>query len=400
MYPVGEVEVLAVIPKRSTGPLAGLRIVELGGIGPAPYCGMLLADQGADVIRLDPPQLTGRRTPFPVLHRNKRSVTVDMKTAAGVDLVRRMAVDADAVIEGFRPGVAERLGVGPTALCAANSALVYGRMTGWGQDGPFAQVPGHDVNYLALSGVLHNTGTAGGPPIIPLNLVGDMGGGGMMLAYGLTAALLSARATGVGQVVDAAMVDGAVSQLAGIFGELSFGRWVDGRDTANFVAGNAPWYGVYRCADDGYVAVGCQEPQFYSALLAGLGLANEPLLADQMNHAAWPAMTARIAEVFAARCRDEWMTVFDGAETCISPVLSIAEAAAHPHNMERGTFVRASDGMLQPAPVPRFLGTPAAEPAGAVRLGAHTREVLSELGLSETEVDELTEQHVIRCVAG
>ncbi|MFG2524956.1 CaiB/BaiF CoA transferase family protein [Streptomyces sp. NPDC048527] len=377
------------------GPLTGIRVIELGGIGPAPYCGMLLADQGAELIRLDPVAQHGRRSHYPVIQRGKKSVAVDLKSADGVAAVHRLVATADAVTEGFRPGVAERLGIGPDQLLSVNPRLVYGRMTGYGQEGPLAQAAGHDVNYLAATGVLHNTGPADGEPVIPLNLVGDMGGGGMLLAFGLTSALLSARTTGRGQVVDAAMVDGVVSQLAGLFGPIHRGQWTDGRHPANAYAGNAPWYAAYRCADGGHMAVGCVEPQFWAETLSVLGLGEEPLFARQHDVAAWPAMKSRMAEVFSARTRAEWAAAFEGRETCVSPVLGIAESARHPHHVARRTFVTTADGSLAPNAAPRFLGTPAPEPGVAAVVGEHTREVLGDAGLTRAELDALADRGVI-----
>ncbi|MGW6460954.1 CaiB/BaiF CoA transferase family protein [Streptomyces sp. NPDC055078] len=373
----------------STGPLAGVRVIELGGIGPAPYCGMLLADQGAEVVRVDPPAHAGKRSVYPVLHRNRRSVSVDLKKPAGADAVRRLIGTADAVIEGFRPGVAERLGLGPEECMADHPRLVYGRMTGWGQNGSLARTPGHDVNYLAISGALSQIGTAGGPPVIPLNLVADMGGGGMMLAFGMVSGLLYARTTGNGQIVDAAMTDGTVSQLAGILGQLGGGKWQDGRDPGNGVAGNAPWYRVYECADGGHMAAGCLEPQFYAAMLRTLGLENDPLMAEQHDRGSWPAMVRRVAEIFATRDRAEWTAVFEDVEACVTPVLGIAEAAAHPHNAERGLYFTDRDGRLQPSPAPRLSTTPADEPRPAPVIGTHTREVLAGAGLTDDQLDEL-----------
>jgi alpha-methylacyl-CoA racemase len=373
------------------GPLAGTRVIELGGLGPGPYCAMLLADLGAEVIRIDPPSLTGKRTRHRVIHRGRLSMGLDLKNPAGAAVARRLISTADVVIEGFRPGVAERLGFSPTSLLEANPRLVYGRMTGWGQDGPLAQVAGHDLNYIALTGALYNIGPAGGPPVIPLNLVADMGGGGMMLAFGISAALLHARATGVGQVVDAAMIDGSVSQLAGILGELAGGRWTDGRVAGNGVNGSAPWYAVYRCADGGYLAIGAFEPQFYANALRVLGLDLDPLFAKQHDVSAWPAMTERLTELFATRTRDQWAALFEGVDACVTPVLSISEAAVHQHHVQRGTYVRAADGSIQPGVAPRFSATPAGVPQAPPRFGAHTREVLCELGLADADLADLVE---------
>lgn len=376
------------------GPLAGIRVVELGGIGPGPFCGMILSDLGAEVIRVDRPSTAGGENPFPVLHRGRRSVTVDLKAPAGRDLVLRLLARADAVIEGFRPGVAERLGLGPKECLAGNPRLVYGRMTGWGQDGPMADEPGHDINYVALAGALGAIGPADGDPVVPLNVVGDMGGGGLLLATGIAAALLSSRTTGRGQVVDAAMTDGAAIQLAAIWGLRAIGRWRDRRGV-NLLDGGAPFYRAYRCADGKYVAVGCLESEFYAALLRVLGLAGDPVFADQLDEAAWPAMSTRLAESFASRPRDEWIGVFEGQSACVTPVLELAEATTHPHNAARRTYVLDGRGVVQPHPAPRFLGTPTSPPAPARAFGADTDEVLSEAGVEPETIEALRAEGVI-----
>ena len=379
------------------GPLAGVRVAELGGIGPVPFCGMLLGDLGATVVRVDHPAAAGRPSPFPVLHRNRRSIAVDLKQPQGVDLVLRLVEDCDAVIEGFRPGAVERLGLGPDACLARNPRLVYGRMTGWGQDGPWAAEPGHDINYIALAGALHAIGPADGDPVPPLNLVGDFGGGGMLLALGLLSGVLSARATGRGQVVDAAMTDGTALQLAMTYGFLAQGRWEDRRGV-NMLDGGAPYYGVYRCGDGRHVAVGAIEHPFYASLLRVLGLTDDPLFARQQDRAAWPAMRTRLEQVFAGRSRDDWAGLFDGEGACVTPVLSLTEAARHPHNVARGTY-RPLAGSPAPAPVPapapRFSGTPSADPAAAAAVGADTAGVLAELGLAADEVAALRDKGVV-----
>ncbi|MGW1979527.1 CaiB/BaiF CoA transferase family protein [Streptomyces sp. NPDC001889] len=371
----------------TTGALAGIRVVELGGIGPGPFAGMLLADQGAEVVRVDRPALAGTASGHPVLHRGRRSVALDLKDPRGVEAALAIIDTADALVEGFRPGVAERLGLGPGICLARNPGLVYGRMTGWGQDGPLAQAPGHDINYIAVAGALGALGAAGENPPVPLNLFGDMGGGGMLLALGITTALLSAERTGRGQVVDAAMTDGTAVQLALIHGLLAVGRWEDARGV-NLFDGGAPFYRTYRTSDGGHMAVGSVEPPFYAALLDVLGLAGDPLFARQHDRAAWPAMSARLDEVFAGRTRAEWTAVFDGTPSCVTPVYGLTEAASHPHNVARGTYYT-ENGLLQPAPAPRFSGTPAATPRPAPVVGAHTREVLTEAGLDADTVDAL-----------
>jgi alpha-methylacyl-CoA racemase len=377
------------------GPLAGIRVLELGGIGPGPFCGMILTDLGAEVIRVERIGEAGEKPPHPVLHRGRRSLAIDLKDPAAVAIVLRLVETADALIEGFRPGVTERLGLGPTPCLDRNPRLVYGRMTGWGQEGPLAEEPGHDINYIALAGALGAIGPSGGDPVVPLNLVGDMGGGGMLLALGVVAALLHARATGEGQVVDAAMTDGTALQLAGVYGLLGRGRWHDRRG-ANVLDGAAPFYRTYRCADDGHVAVGCLEPQFYAELLRVLELADSPLFADQYDVSSWPAMASRLSEIFGTRPRDEWAGAFEARAACVTPVLSLGEAARHPHNLARGTYVLdAGGGVVQPAPAPRFGGSPTATPSPAPIVGADTNDVLAELGLDRAEIDALRERGVI-----
>ncbi|MGW8762904.1 CaiB/BaiF CoA transferase family protein [Streptomyces sp. NPDC055815] len=371
----------------SAGPLDGIRVVELGGIGPGPFAGMLLADQGAEVIRIDRPADAGRASGHPVLHRGRRSVALDLKDPAGAEAVLAITDTADALIEGFRPGVAERLGLGPKTCLERNPRLVYGRMTGWGQDGPLAQAPGHDINYIAVAGALGALGRADENPPVPLNLFGDMGGGGMLLALGVTTALVHAQRTGRGQVVDAAMTDGTAVQLSLIHGLLAVGRWKDERD-ANLFDGAAPFYRTYRTADARYMAVGSVEPQFYAVLLDVLGLTDEPLFAAQLDREAWPAMCARLDEVFATRTRDQWAAAFDGTESCVTPVYGLTESATHPHNVARGTYYTEA-GLLQPAPAPRYQGTPAARPAPAPVIGSHTREVLTEIGLNAADIEGL-----------
>jgi alpha-methylacyl-CoA racemase len=344
------------------GPLAGLKVVELAGIGPGPHAAMILADLGASVVRVDRPsgglQLGVPGAPDPTL-RGRRRVAADLKDPAGRETVLRLAERADVLLEGYRPGVTERLGVGPADCHARNPRLVYARMTGWGQDGPLAARAGHDINYISLTGVLHAIGRAGERPVPPLNLVGDFGGGSMLLVVGVLAALWEAQRSGQGQVVDAAMVDGASLLVQMVWGLRGQGRWTDGREE-NVLDGHAPFYDTYTCADGRHLAVGALEPQFYAALLAGLGLDGEKLPA-QYDRTGWPALRARFTEVFASRSRDEWAEVFAGTDACVTPVLAFGEVPAHPHLAARGTIVE-RDGIPQAAPAPRFSRTPPAVP--------------------------------------
>jgi alpha-methylacyl-CoA racemase len=340
-----------------TGPLAGLRVVELAGIGPGPHAAMVLADLGAEVVRIDRPsgglQLGDAEAPDPTL-RGRRRVAADLKDPAGREIVLRLVERADVLIEGYRPGVTERLGVGPADCHARNPRLVYGRMTGWGQDGPLAQRAGHDINYISVTGALHAIGRAGERPVPPLNLVGDFGGGSMLLVVGVLAALWEAERSGHGQVVDAAMVDGASLLVQMVWSLLGQGAWRDERGV-NLLDGHTPFYDTYTCADGRYVAVGALEPQFYAAFLDGLGL-DQAELPAQYDQEGWPTLRARFTEVFATRSRDEWAKLFDGTDACVSPVLSFAEAAEHPHLEARSTIV-APDGVRQAAPAPRFSRT-------------------------------------------
>ena len=364
------------------GPLHGLRVIELVGIGPGPFAAMLLADLGADVVRVDragPGSPLAVEPRFDLLNRGKRSIAVDLKQDRGRELVLALAGRADAVIEGFRPGVAERLGIGPAAALARNPRLVYGRMTGWGQDGPLAGSAGHDITYLAVTGALHAIGRAGGPPQVPANLLGDFGGGSLYLVVGLLAALREAERTGRGQVVDAAVTDGAAHLTTLLHGLGAAGRWRDERGV-NLLDTGAPFYDVYPAADGRYLAVGALEPQFYAEFIRLLDPGED--LPAQHDRAGWPRLRARIAAAFATRTQREWAQVFEGTEACVAPVLSLAEAVSHPHLAGRGTFER-RDGVVQPAAAPRFSGTPAG-PVGPPALpGAHTREVLADWGLGE-----------------
>ena len=370
-----------------SGPLTGLRVVELAGLGPAPYACMLLAELGADVVRVDRPG-GGSLIVAPekdALNRSRPSVAVDLKSPGGRDVLLRLIDGADVLVEGLRPGVLERLGVGPDEALARNPRLVFARMTGWGQDGPLAQRAGHDINYLGLTGALHAIGPAD-RPVPPLNIGADFGGGSMFLIVGILAALFERGTSGRGQVVDAAMVDGASSLVTMVYGMLGAGLWRD-RRAANLLDGGAPFYDTYACADGGHVAVGALEPQYYAALLEGLGLA-DALPGAQYDVAHWPEHRRRFTEAFASRTRDEWAAAFEGTDACVTPVLGLEEAPAHPHLAARGTFVE-QDGTALPGPAPRFSRTPGAVRGAARRPGADTRAVLSDWGFSADEVGDL-----------
>ena len=358
-----------------SGPLAGLKVLEFAGIGPAPFAGMLVSDLGADVVRIDRPGAVVDR--FAIEARGRRAVTLDLKTDAGRETALALAGKAEVLIEGFRPGVMERLGLGPDAVHARNPKLVYGRMTGWGQAGPHAAAPGHDVNYLALTGALHAIGPAE-RPVVPLNLVADMGGGALYLAFGVLAAVLHARATGEGQVVDCAMTDGSIGLMSLILGHFARGTWADARE-ANIIDGGAPFYGVYACADGGWVSVGASEPPFYAALLKGLGLDGAEL-PDQMDQARWPELRERFAAVFKTKTRAEWCALLEGSDACVAPVLSMTEAPRHPHNAARDAFVEV-DGVTQPAPAPRFSKTPGAVQGSPADAAARGEEALTDWGV-------------------
>lgn len=389
------------------GPLTGVRVIELAGIGPGPFASMMLADLGADVVRVDRPG-GGRFGAFPgdLLNRNRRSIAVDLKQPEGRDLVLDLVAGADALVEGFRPGVTERLGLGPDDCLAANPKLVYGRMTGWGQDGPLAQRAGHDIDYLALTGALHGVGRAGERPVPPMNLLGDYGGGGMMLALGVVAALYAVRGGAPGQVVDAAIVDGVSVLATQIHALRGIGLWQDPRGV-NLLDGGAPFYDTYECADGRYVAVGALEPQFYAELVrltgfppdggdgpqdAGAAVGGEAL--DRDDPANWPALRAAWARLFRTRTRDEWTELLGGTDACVAPVLDWAEAPEHPHLRAREVFV-APDGVTQPAPAPRFSATPTSVRRPPPSPGEHTDEVLAGAGIDAGRIAALRAAGVI-----
>jgi alpha-methylacyl-CoA racemase len=372
------------------GPLQGIRIIELAGIGPGPFAGMMLADHGAEVIRVDRPGARiDARDP---LLRGRRVIGVDLKSAEGKALVLDLVKSADALFEGFRPGVTERLGLGPAECHTVNPRLVYGRMTGWGQFGPYANAAGHDINYIALAGALHAYGRAGDKPTPPINMVGDFGGGGMMLAFGMVSALLHAKTTGQGQVIDCAMTDGAAALMAMIWGFRANGIWKDERGV-NLLDTGAHMYDTYECADGKWISVGSLEPQFYALLLEKTGLKDDADFGQQMNAAQWPALKERLTALFKTRTRDQWCADMEMTDVCFAPVLSMAEAPHHPHNAARGTFVEA-DGVMQPAPAPRYSAT--LNDAPRMTKVADTDAVLAELGYDGDRVAALKAAGTVR----
>lgn len=369
------------------GPLHGLRVIELAGLGPCPMAGMMLADMGAEVIRVE---RNTRRSPDQmgdISFRGKKSIALNLKTAAGVDALLKLTDGADALIEGFRPGATERLGIGPEDCCKRNPKLVYGRMTGWGQDGPLAQAAGHDLNYIALSGALHAIGPADGKPVVPLNLIGDMGGGGMLLAFGVVCALFEAQRSGEGQVVDAAMVDGAAQLMWMQYGWAASGLWNGKARGANLLDGAAHFYDTYETADGKYISIGSIEPQFYRELIERTGVDAEKFSA-QMNPARWPELKAELARVFKTRTRDAWCEIMEGSDVCFAPVLDLEEAPQHPHNLARGTFYE-QDGVHQHAPAPRFSRSTPPQPEGQHPAGADGKALLEQAGYTEKEIASL-----------
>ena len=379
------------------GPLTSLKVVELVGIGPGPFAAMMLADLGADVVRVHRVESVEHGFDpggVPVLDRNRRSVGVDLKHPAGVETVLRLVESADALLEGFRPGVTERLGVGPDVCLARNPRLVYGRMTGWGQDGPMAHTAGHDIDYIALAGALAHFGRAGDKPTPPLNLIGDFGGGGMLLAFGIVCGTIEARRSGQGQVVDAAMVDGSALLMAMMWGLRSLGAFDEAHRGTNVLDSGAPFYDTYECADGGYIAVGALEPQFYAELLSACGL-EDAGLPKQMDRSGWPALRERFTELFRSKPRDEWCALLEERDACFAPVLTMSEAAEHPHIRARQTVVE-FDGVLQPAPAPRFSRTPPELRRGAPKPGEHTDEALADWGFQPDELRGLREAGAIR----
>jgi alpha-methylacyl-CoA racemase len=369
--------------------LAGVQVLEVQGLGPGPFCAMMLSDFGADVVRVDRADSVAAEPgppPPDVLARGRRSVGIDLKSAAGLELMLELVDRADVLIEGFRPGVMERLGLGPRPCLDRNPRLIYGRVTGWGRDGDYAPAAGHDINYLALSGTLWSIGRGGEPPVAPLAYVGDFGGGGMLLTVGVCAALAERAVSGRGQVVDAAMVDGAALLNGFLYGMRAMGQW-SGERGANLLDTGAPFYEVYETADGRWVSVGAIEPQFYRNLIDALGLTDVPV-ERQNDPAHWPALRARLTEVFKTRTRDEWCRILEGAQACFAPVLSPWEAPEHPHHVRRGTFGEL-DGVVQPSPAPRFGRTPAAIAGSAPHAGQHTDAVLRDWGVDAERVARL-----------
>ncbi|MBM3674156.1 MAG: CoA transferase [Actinobacteria bacterium] len=379
-----------------SGPLSGIKVVEIAGIGPGPFAAMMLADMGAEVVRVDRAQaVTGSfdKPNLEILNRGRRSIGVDLKAPEGVETVMRLVEQADALVEGFRPGVAERLGIGPDACLARNPRLVYGRMTGWGQDGPYAQAAGHDINYIALAGALAHFGRAGTKPTPPINLVGDFGGGGMLMAFGVACALVESGRSGEGQVIDAAMVDGAAALMAMIWGFRALGIW--GEFGTNVLDTGAPFYDTYATSDGKFIALGSLEPQFYAELIDRLGLGDTVDLARQMDQTSWQELRDRFATLFASKTRDEWCEVLEMTDACFAPVLTMDEAAAHPHIQARDTVVE-EYGLLQPAPAPRYSRTPGAIQRPPAWPGQHTDEVLGDWGFGAGEIAELRERGAVR----
>jgi alpha-methylacyl-CoA racemase len=374
------------------GPLTGLRIIEIAGIGPGPFAAMLLADMGAEVIRVERAQAV--RGPAPdtphrdVSLRGRRNIAIDLKHPDGVATLLDLVEHADAIIEGFRPGVMERLGVGPDVCLARNPRIVFGRMTGWGQEGPYAHAAGHDINYISLAGALAHFARKGQPPTPPLNMVGDFGGGGMFLAFGVVCAILEAKQSGMGQVVDTAMVDGSAVLMTMFWSMRNLGMFDENAPGTNMLDSGAHFYDAYECSDGKYVSIGSIEPQFYAELLRLTGLEGDEEFAHQLDRSQWPHLKERIAEVFRTKTRDEWCALMEHTDVCFAPVLTLAEAGEHPHNVARGTFVDL-DGIRQPAPAPRFSRTHAEISAPPAHPGQHSREILADWGVAADRIEQL-----------
>lgn len=368
------------------GPLKGLKIIEMAGIGPGPFCGMVLADLGAEIIRVDRASAIGTGSKQEPSNRGKKSIAVDLKAKEGVEVVLKLVETADAIFEGFRPGVMERLGIGPEVCMARNNRIVFGRMTGWGQEGPLANAAGHDINYISLSGALAAIGRPGSPPVPPLNLIGDFGGGGMLLALGLVAALLESKESKKGQVVDAAMTDGSALLMTMIYSMQSSGMWKTTMGS-NLLDGGSHFYDTYECKDGKFISIGSIEPQFY-ALLCQIAELDEKVFSKQMSRDLWPEQKKEIKKIFLKKTRDEWCELMEGTDVCFAPVLDMTEAPQHPHNKERKTFIDL-EGVTQPAPAPRFSRTEPEVVSSPSIVGEHTNEVLSSIGLSEEDISTL-----------
>ena len=380
-----------------SGPLSGYRIIEIAGIGPGPFAAMMLSDMGAEVIRVERTQAVrpGAGPNRDVLLRNRRNIAIDLKSEAGRDTLLTLIESSDALIEGFRPGVMERLGLDPDTCMARNRKLVFGRMTGWGQDGPYAQAAGHDINYISLAGSLAHFGRAGHAPVPPLNMVGDFGGGGMFLAFGVVCALLEAQRSGRGQVVDAAMVDGAATLMSMFWAFKAMGAFNEDARGTNLLDTGAHFYDVYACSDGEYISVGSIEPQFYAELLRLTGLDQDAEFQQQMNHDNWPHLKSRLTDVFASKTRAEWCALMEHTDVCFAPVLTMSEASAHPHNAERETFIE-FEGIVQPAPAPRFSRTQPLVVLPPARPGEHTRDILADWGFDPLAIDSLFESGAVK----
>lgn len=368
------------------GPLKGMRILEMAGIGPGPFCAMMLSDMGAEVIRIDRLDQKGGGHRANVLNRGRRSIALDLKNPAAVETVLRLVDQADALIEGFRPGVMERLGLGPDQCLARNPRLVFGRMTGWGQSGPLSQAAGHDINYISIAGALGAMGYSDRPPAPPLNLVGDFGGGAMYLLTGVLAALLERNSSGKGQVIDAAMTDGTASLLSPFFGLMAMNMWTTNRQS-NKLDGGAHYYGSYECSDGKYISIGSIEPKFYALLLSKCGISDEQFLAQQ-DQQGWPSLREKLVQLFKTESREHWCELMEGSDVCFAPILDLAEAPEHPHNKARDTYVD-FDGVTQPAPAPRFSRTQSEIQSSAAMVGEHTEQILADWGYSESEIEQL-----------
>jgi len=376
------------------GPLKGIKIIEMAGIGPGPFCGMVLADLGADVIRVDRASSAGSGSRKEPANRGKRSIAVDLKSKEGIEVVLKLIETSDGIFEGFRPGVMERLNLSPDICLKRNPKLVYGRMTGWGQTGPLAKTAGHDINYISLTGALGSIGRPGSPPVVPLNLIGDFGGGGMLLALGLLAALIESKTSGEGQVIDAAMTDGS-SLLMTMMYAMKSSEWMPWKDQlgSNLLDGGAHFYDTYECADGKFISIGSIEPQFYSLLRKAIDL-DESIFDKQMDQENWPELKIKVAEKIITRTRDEWCQQMEGTDICFAPVLTMEEAPLHPHNVARETFLEI-EGVIQPAPAPRFSRTTSEVQGPSAMSGEHTSEILKEIGLNKVSINELIDKGAI-----